>query len=148
MKNVRHSVFETNSSSSHSISISKSTELLGTLQINNDGECIIDCGEFGWECDTHSDSYTKAQYALTWARDHNRQQEENLAMLSKVIRNQTGAAKVVLELGEMDNRGYYSNGYIDHQSDGVCAEAFESEEKLRQFIFNKNSVLETGNDNG
>ena len=55
---IRRGVFETNSSSVHSISIIKD-DFKGSLP----KKFIIDCdGEFGWEVDTFDDSSSKAAY--------------------------------------------------------------------------------------
>lgn len=147
MKNIRHSVFETNSSSSHSISISKDNKdnLLDTLPVN-EGVCEIEVGEFGWGYDSYTDAASKASYALTHARDSHADSARKLEMLKKVIQEQTGAKTVSFNMGKID-RNYYIDGYIDNQSVDVCEEAFKSEKNLRNFIFNKRSTLIIDNDN-
>lgn len=146
---VRRGVFETNSSSTHSISIASGAETIDKLHVEEDGVCRIHSGEFGWEVETYSDAATKASYAMVWAKQYS--SEENLRLLKKVIQEHTGAKDVVFAdyVGEDQDlaTGDYDPGYIDHQSQDVAAEAFQSEEKLRAFIFNPRSTLHTDNDN-
>jgi len=139
---TRRSVFETNSSSTHSISIASGAETLDTLPMEN-GVVAIEGGEFGWEVNDYYDACSKASYCMTWAFQYGT--EEHREMLKRVIQQRTGADKVVLRQGD---DSYYPNGYIDHQSDDVCKEAFKSEKSLRDFIFDPRSWFHTCNDNG
>lgn len=150
MKSIRKSVFETNSSSTHSISIDATGVCEPNLSVEN-GICQIYGGEFGWEVEDYRDARTKASYCLTYImtiiRDEARRDCLGI-MLTKVVKEVTGARDVMFcECGKRhwDDKPNY--GYIDHQSDYVCAEAFESEEALKQFIFCPGSVLHTDNDN-
>lgn len=129
----RKSVFETNSSSTHSISISSSTDVFSSITPDENGNIVLTGGEFGWENESYNDPLTKANYC---ALDY-KNNKSKLGMLKKVILEHTGAKAVILNL----------DGYIDHQSAGTSEEAFESEEILKRFIFGKNSFLETSNDN-
>jgi hypothetical protein len=156
-KVTRHGVFETNSSSTHSIAIQGGKYVLDKLPVE-DGVCRVYPGEFGWEEEDYYDADTKASYCLTHAwsagdgRDGYKMSPEKAAsrldMLRDVIQKATGAEKV--EFAESGD-DFYKRGYIDHQSiegDGGAGEpAFASEESLRDFIFNPNSLLRTDNDN-
>lgn len=134
MKTIRPMVFETNSSSTHSISIcSKWDPKRCDKLLVEDGICTIFEGEFGWGVETFHDAASKASYLATSAHGD----EDRLEVLAEVIRKYTGASEVRFE-GE---------GYIDHQSIGVAYEAFESDDSIRDFIFNPKSVLRTDNDN-
>ena len=133
MKLIRHSVFETNSSSSHSISIDNQCETYSTITPDESGVIILGTGEYGWDFDTFCDAYSKADYCAL----DNLYNEYRLEMLSEVIREHTGAISVI----------FTDTGYIDHQNLGTTKDAFESKETLKNFIFNRTSVLETGNDN-
>jgi hypothetical protein len=134
-KLIRHGVYETNSSSSHSVSIGlqESKEfLLDTLYPDQDGIITIEGGEYGWEWFKHNDAATKASYAAQqFSHD-----DEKLQILKEVIMEQTGAEDVVFE--------DLKNGYIDHDSSGIID---SNKTILRDFIFNKNSWLFGGNDN-
>ena len=74
--------------------------------------------------------------------------EESLAMLRQVIQKGTGCREVEFVGGDGE---FHSWGYIDHQSieddGGPGKEAFASAEKLRDFIFAKQSFIRTDNDN-
>jgi len=143
-RKIRQGVFETNSSSTHSVSIADSSKdfLMDTsLLPDQNGIVELTGGEFGWDFSKYNDAETKANYMAIYSRDD----EEKRQMLIDVIKKQTGADVVVCKIGE---------SYIDHQSDAgengytrKAGKGFDSEETLRQFIFNKNSWLFTGNDN-
>ncbi len=167
---IREGVFETNSSSSHSISIDHSDFTLSKMPFkaipeNDEGIIEIYPGEFGWEVESYHDAPSKASYCLTFIKgmdkrdrkvygdekpwvetesDNNNQYLKHERMLKKAILEVTKAKDVSFVARE---DGYYPWGYIDHQSDSVAAEAFESEENLKAFIFNPKSILHTDNDN-
>lgn len=126
---IRSGVFETNSSSCHSVSIADETKefVLDTLYPNEEGVIILRGGEYGWEWFKHNDAETKANYAAQSLGPH--------SVLIDVIKEQTGAIEVII-----DTEG----GYIDHDSYGLIPTI---KEDLRSFIFNKNSWLFGGNDN-
>lgn len=150
---VRRGMFETNSSSTHSITI-EAGELNDTIGPQDDGKIHLGFGEFGWEEVDYWDAQTKAEYCHTWCWTSGGVPEGSdegecphpvqLAMLYKVIQEHTGC-EVVTEVDVDDEWNPY--GYIDHQSADVCIEAFESEENLKAFIFNSASLLHTDNDN-
>ncbi len=133
-KLIRNSVFETNSSSSHSVSVADDTKefVLDALYPDQDGIIEIEGGEFGWEWFKHNDAQTKASYiAQQFQYDENK-----LDTIREVIMEQTGAEDV--RFVGLDD------GYIDHDSVGILD---SDKETIRQFIFNKNSWLFGGNDN-
>lgn len=149
-KKIRNAVFETNSSSTHSISVSEvnSDELMdNTMAMDGEDNVVVESGEFGWEQEVYNDSVTKASYMLTYVKNYCGDREEEFeSMLRDVIKEQTGCNDVIFnDTGER----YYKWGYIDHQSssNNQYHFVFESKETLRQFIFNRESILETDNDN-
>lgn len=135
-KLIRKGVFECNSSSSHSISLAGSDKqfILDTIYPNQHGIIHVSGGEFGWEWEKYNDAKIKLSYAFQSGVDTD--------FLKKVVMDQTGATDVIF-----DERSK-NEGYVDHQSYGTGNEACETEESARNFIFNKNSWLFTGNDNG
>ena len=146
MKKVtRQSVFETNSSSTHSISIADAGDLTDTLAVDEKGTCVICGGTFGWEIEDYYDAASKASYAYVYARDHAPDRTQAIERLCRVVMARTGAKLV--QFGSRENDEDEDYGYIDHQSDYVCGEAFESDEKLAAFIFSPKSWLHTDNDN-
>jgi len=143
MRNIRKSVFETNSSSSHSIHIDNETALLDTsLLPNEDGSVVLTGKEFGWDWLRFNDAITKANYCAIPASGVSSEH------LKQAIIEQTGAKTVTYE-GKEDydvngDGSFYS--YIDHDSHGVASE-LNDVEKVKNFIFNPNCWLVTGNDN-
>lgn len=130
---IRKGVFETNSSSAHSVSIADDTKefVLDTLYPDQNGQILLTGGEFGWEWFKHNDALTKANYAAQSFEGNENHQE----MLIDIIKEMTGADEVIFDC---------ENGYIDHDSYGTAP---TNREELKSFIFNKNSWLFGGNDN-
>jgi hypothetical protein len=149
VKVVRNGVFETNSSSCHSLCISDQEAILDTLPVDNEGVVRIFTGEFGWGIDEYNDAAMKAAYCLTWIKTCN---DENDPKVSKYEASLKGVIEEVCKAKEVrfiqETDKYYPWGYIDHQSSDRCAEAFESLTSLKNFIFNPNSTLRISNDNG
>ena len=144
MENIRSNVFETNSSSTHSITISNSNNAsnstLATILPDENGTIYLTGGLFGWEYEKYNSALTKANYCAI-ACDHYDTKYPNKEMLIEVVKKQTGAKEVIFNI---DN-----NSYIDHQSieSGILEKVFKSKENLRNFIFNKRSWLIIDNDN-
>lgn len=138
---IRNGVFETNSSSCHSISIDKNKEFVFdfSLKPDEDGKVHLEMGEYGWEWFKDNDAYSKACYAATAFADN----KTNLNLLVSVIKEMTECEAVVIDDGGRDEYGF-SNAYIDHNSYGIIP---TDSKQLINFIFNKNSWLFGGNDN-
>lgn len=130
MKTIRSNVFETNSSSTHSLTLIEGPSW--STMIPNSGDKLIICGgEYGWGYEMLDDPYSKASYAY--------QDGVSKKLIKKVIKDYTGISKVKLK-GKKD-------GYVDHQSIGTVSKKIYSEEDLRIFIFNDSSYVTTDNDN-
>ena len=70
MKQIRRIVFETNSSSTHSVSISsKNSQYYNSAALNafieEDNKVHVRFGEFGWEIESYNWAYDKLQYLVT-----------------------------------------------------------------------------------
>ena len=128
---IRKGVFETNSSSMHSITLSDADGLMDKLPLDSDGITLsIDCEyDFQWGEETYTDPMAKIAYCVA--------DEVNPEMLEEALKIQTGA-KVIK---------YISEGSLDHQSTGTAQEQLETVEDIRIFIFNPNSKLVIDNDN-
>lgn len=177
-KLIRNKVFETNSSSCHSISIEKcESSLYDRLYPNEDGDIVLDGGEFGWGYDEYRDASTKANYIAVAIRllenaaeDFNTASEERKkvftyyslpgfadknyfaikSIFEKVIKNQTGCNNIIYNFStKYDYESDLNYAYIDHQSfeDGEDAEWMLNEEEVFNFIFSPNSQLVIDNDN-
>ena len=132
----RNNVFETNSSSTHSITVIDNSRIIendGTIRADDDGNVYIYLGQFGWEVESYDDNLTKARYALTdnyWSKD-------TLDLIIEAIKSVIDCKEVII-LDEED-------GYVDHQSAGTSE--FYSVDEYVNFIFNPNVILNTDNDN-
>lgn len=78
-RQIRKSVFETNSSSTHAICITKKKD---NYKIPK--HIDFEFGEFGWECDEYHDTRNKASYLITAIFSFNKSEvDENLVRLKK-----------------------------------------------------------------
>jgi hypothetical protein len=115
------------------------------MKVNIYGCVRIEPREFGWEQETYYEPEEKASYAMAFAAESSRS-GEFFGMLEEVIKEHTGCNTVIFDKEE-DGGKSPDFGYIDHQSQDVCAKAFESKEALKEFLFNPESYVETDNDN-
>lgn len=142
MQKIRHGVFETNSSSCHSISISNSGNY-DSISPDKDGVIHVYAGEFGWAQDTFSDPISKLSYLLIYIRDWVDSQEDKTEFMNKllqVVKDQTHCDRIEFPT---------DSGYIDHQS-VECNDLhymFEHAQTLKDFVFGRDSYIETDNDN-
>jgi hypothetical protein len=139
MNNIRSNVFETNSSSTHSISIDCSSpdEMLQTILPDENGIISLTGGQFGREWKRYNDCLTKANYS---AIDCLSNDPEKMQSFINIIKRHTGAKEVVLDIN-------LSVSYIDHGYLRVSKDVLYDENKLINFIFNPKSWLFLGNDN-
>lgn len=175
-KQTRVGIFETNSSSAHSISIGEvcAEDMMDKIIPDGEGIICLSGGDFGWGPEKYYDALTKAEYLAVWVRQYSGSKEKDRRMLDKVLKDQTGAKKI--EWGfttDWDSERLSNRAYIDHQSDDVAREFFRYEmkqdgcdpktlmpimektgitrvqaaERIRQFIFNRGSILKIDNDN-
>lgn len=162
---IRKNVFETNSSSCHSISISDSDTLNNIPTPDVNGNISIYPLNFGWERDIHDDFGSKASYVAIYCRNWSKGKEKEwFKILEDVIKEVTLCKEVVYEgnMMEFEMRSYehngetieykyfgYDKGSIDHQSveDRDLDFLFEDPKELKRFLFSNDSVLYTDNDN-
>ena len=171
---IRRGVFETNSSSVHSVSIVKDN-----FKCSLPKKFVINCdGEFGWEWDTYDDSASKAAYlyqAIKYYTEKNanaNDEKERLQdLMDKFIGNLESYGIEVectyrftkiasMEIGPNENY-YYAvfvdengneppvDGYLDHGSKTkeFVDYVLSSPENTVKFIFDNRCYIETGNDN-
>jgi hypothetical protein len=155
---TRSGVFETNSSSTHSICIdrkSKNGFMDTSLVPDENGVVHLQGGEFGWSYERFHDAQSKASYVAiyldVWVNDL-LQKEKMKNEFVELIKTQTGATEVSFDFSaDYDSESSLDKNwsYIDHQSveDRDLDYLWDDLEDLRQFIFNPNSVLITDNDN-
>ncbi len=165
---IRRNVFETNSSSMHSVTIAQGNRT-DSLPVE-DGKIVVTGNEFGWELETYNNAYIKLSYLITllfgniWDNSEEYKEKKDMIdeetghvnpdylsgdrrikfeKLKNVVKNITGCELIVKVSDD-----YYPFGYIDHQSWGVANDIIEDDEEvITNFIFNPKSVLITDNDN-
>lgn len=150
---IRKNVFETNSSSSHSLTLSKGDLVAEPFpaEVLRQGILHLCKSEYGWEWYRYYDAEEKARYLLTQIHyadipggnaeavtNELRAEMPEFDMLCRVIEEHTGVVVRVIP---------GSSGYVDHDSQGVGRELFNDEAQLKAFLFGSTSYIETGNDN-
>ena len=156
MLNKRTRIFETNSSSMHSIAVSSRDRGYDyDLPITDDGTLYVEFGEFGWGPDILQDSLEKLSYYITdqfggYNRHDDKSfedgvrdilEDQRMKDLIEILKAKVPGFKK-LELGPPSE---YSNGfgYVDHQSSGLT-----TGEDVEDLIFNNAKIIIIDNDNG
>lgn len=168
MIKIRNNVFETNSSSTHSVSIRGRDKELKfdkpTLSVNNENMVVSGFGEFGWEVESYIEQDTKLRYLLTMIMEFNKwdnpdfeiYQDEDFKKVEEVVKEYCNCDGIEIDseirLERYDGYCYWKfDGYIDHQSieDYRCLGNFLNDYGLtiKEFIFSPDVVLHTDNDN-
>jgi hypothetical protein len=153
---VRHQVFETNSSSSHSITVSGDEAADFGLGANvlRSGIIRVECyNDFGWTWEERASTTDKIAYMLMQCDPNGFsdgvdvgddiiptlvERNENARWLVDLIERTTGC-QVEFVVGDWVG--------IDHQSHGEGRELFSDEDQMRRFLFSGSSYIRTGNDN-
>lgn len=147
---VRRGTFETNSSSTHAICITKSE-----YRHNSFSHIDFEIGEFGWENDEYDSLYNKASYLITAILSFDKDEaDENLQKLKDILdSNNIEYTFPELKVDSWEHEGkkryYYDiNGYIDHSGETKeFVEAVLSDsDRLFRFLFGDSFII-TGNDN-
>lgn len=134
MKQIRRGVFETNSSSTHSICISKD-------EVNNlPSHISFTLGEYGWENDTVYDTAEYLYTALYYLYE-NEELDSRLKQIEYILNKHN----VECTFKNPKDNSYY---YIDHAGKltNLINDLLNDEDKLLRYLFGA-SVIYTGNDN-
>ncbi len=154
-RQIRQGVFETNSSSTHSICIATETEYDIPKRVE------FGFGEFGWAIDKLSDRKERADYLYTcisYVNDIN-QIQEYLDFIYKTLRKH-GVDEIYFDSFALNVYAGWSEDvelaisspnytYVDHGGyalefvDAVCT----NEKLLLDYLFSDKSFILTGNDN-
>jgi hypothetical protein len=151
MKKIRRSVFETNSSSTHSICVAETDEYQIPKSIH------FDFGEFGWEFDVLRSVGEKADYLYT-GLIHNKRPKDAKSII-KFLRLK--GIDVTFEPPKYVKKSYVHEGktheYVSCENDGWVDHGTELNEFLDTMVKNKKALLAylfsdlsyvlTGNDN-
>lgn len=136
---IRKGTFETNSSSTHSIAISKNKVNIPVGRSIN-----FDIGEYGWEEDEYS--FPDYMYTSLLYNDD----EEGLQKLKSILDKWNVKYNFEEPKWEYyDGNRYLQNGYIDHSGEtfSIMREILNDEDLLARALFGDSTVY-TGNDNG
>ena len=131
MKTTRVGIFETNSSSSHSLSLGK-FDYSTKLDETNEETIVLGCGAYGWGYGELTTWMERADYLGVEAYDNEDKKERLINAIHKVYPN------VTIE--------FSGDGYIDHQSSGEVWDECSDEYKLLSCIFG-NTEITIDNDN-
>lgn len=156
MKQIRRNLFETNSSSTHAITIANNTD--DDFKNNLPKVLELELGEFGWEYDRHQTISERASYLFT-AIVYNGWVEEYMPKLVDTLKK-WGVEVRYPELKKIESeyrpgdfyfepvegRGYF---YIDHgfELKDFVEKLFSDETLLMNYLFSPESFVSTGNDN-
>jgi hypothetical protein len=144
-RQIRSSVFETNSSSTHSIAVPRDCK-----EVNN---VIFSIGDFGWgweEADAADYLYTAIYHNAETESEAKEKIEKIKSVLEKRgITYHFGRVVSHVWHDEYDNIDYFclDNGYIDHgyELKDFVDELLNDEDKLIRFL--SGGLVFTGNDN-
>lgn len=174
MKAIRSNVFETNSSSTHSVSVSSKNssydnhDCLDAFK-DYDNKVHVEFGEFGWEICNYDTPYEKLQCLVTMLVET---EGDNITCVDALY--ETDGFKLIndavadycdcdgiwidedikFDSYNWDGKVHYyisHNGYIDHQSyeDYSSVQDFLDDYSvgITQFLFDSGVVVHTDNDN-
>ena len=138
MKQIRKNVFETNSSSTHSICISKAPVTIGKY-------IHFGIGEFGWE----NDCADTADYLYTAILEQDNRDEllEKLKVILDDYHIEYEFEEPKYWIGDSGEK-YLDEGYIDHSSETIdfVDAVLSDNDMLMRYLFGESHVY-TGNDN-
>ena len=149
---VRRGIFETNSSSTHVISISKDNDEFKEKLPNR---VHFGHGDFGWEWEVYNTLQDKANYLFTAIVDNGKSRKYKPLITAILAKHGIEAEFEETVENQYDNGETYEEfkedkyAYVDH---AYCAKDFieevcENEELLMAYLFSDTSFVETGNDN-
>jgi hypothetical protein len=128
---IRKSIFETNSSSMHSLSIGKEPKDLTPNEEYSD-VITLGVGEYGWGYEVITTWLEKADYLAVNIDP----ESDRYSMLTEAIHKQYPNLIVKLSI----------HGYIDHQSYGVIWENLNSTQEVYNMLFGRSTII-IDNDN-
>ena len=147
-RQIRRGCFETNSSSTHAICITKDGyEKADYIEFH--------IGEFGWEFDTYSDLHSRASYLITAIFNSNKEYaDEKLQQLKNILDDNNIKYDIPtpkVDSWEYDGKTIYFydiDGYIDHvgETKTFIEAVLSDSDRLMRYLFGDSMII-TGNDN-
>jgi hypothetical protein len=165
MKQIRLNVFETNSSSSHSLVFGGVSDYLRWLKTVGDTKFdekidIDSSMGFGWEIESYTSSNNLASYLWIWLVGYrlNFSYVESLHEEPLVISFFNGINRRTIHPISFDDvvdtyrKNYEIDGYIDHQSNDLIDKELELwqssfDDFVEYFVWSGEVILRTDNDN-
>lgn len=136
---IRHNIFETNSSSTHSFVLYNAKTDYIIPEITED-IVVIQCDSYGWGYDELKSWRSRAEYMATYAALYGGPET-----IKKFENELSDYLKVPVKIAMPKKNKYdYYDECIDHQSIDKATEMFEN---LKQTIFAKNGIIIISNDN-
>ena len=166
MKVIRNSVWETNSSSMHTVSIKGKKDITKYAFVGDSKSLAVHLDEYGWNGPDCDDFMSKLEYAMcmvlmTEYPDFNYWDEHGFTVNQTVLESLDGYQLLLNavrtqfpeceEIVIKKNDGYYPYGYIDHQS----CESYHSlkdfledwDLDVERYLFDYSVVVHIDNDN-
>ena len=153
MIKIRENVFETNSSSTHSVAVSsKDRGYSHEMPVDENGTLYIQLGEYNWGPDILYTPYDKLCYVMSYLSQNYSSVEEfandvDTGAINPIVeeidcylKGNCGVSNVVIK--KVDSSWGDGLGYIDHQSVGSLYD-----ENLIDLIFNNSKIILIDNDN-
>lgn len=149
MYKIRKNVFETNSSSTHSLVLSKKDRGWNfDLPVDEDGVLTVKFGEFGWGPQVLSTPMEKLSYLITDRGptyedgyfEELIEESDELQKIVNIIKEQCPYVKEVWF--EPNDDDYYRFGYVDHESDGTSYGM-----SIKELVFSNDVIILIDNDN-
>lgn len=156
MIKIRKNVFETNSSSTHSVAMSsKDRGYSHEMPVDEDGALYIQLGEYNWGPDILYTPYDKLCYVMSYlsqsyssyssvekfAEDvETGDISHTVGEIGYYLKKDCGVSNIVIK--KVDNDWSDGLGYIDHQSVGSLYG-----EDMIDLIFNNSKIILIDNDN-
>lgn len=145
-KQIRCNIFETNSSSVHSICIAKKNITKDDLPEH----LTFSHGEFGWENKKYTDVKNKASYLYEAINAYYDKDKKRIECWKNQVYKILGRYGIVCDF-EQDKKNEWglSYGYIDHPEgiEEFVKRVTSSEKRLLRYLFSDDSFIITGNDN-
>jgi len=156
MKQIRRNLFETNSSSTHAITIANNSD--DDFKNNLPKVLELELGEFGWEFDRYQTTFERASYLFTaivyngWVEEYMPKLVDTLKKWGVEVRYpelkkiESGYRPGDFYFEPVEGRGYF---YIDHgfELKDFVEKLFSDETLLMNYLFSPESFVSTGNDN-
>ena len=127
---TRYGIYETNSSSMHSLSFDNSA--VATEVDNETKRIVLGTGEYGWGYEELTEPLEKMDYLAIETEHSETKKQMLLDAITKVY--------------PYANIDFYYSGYIDHQSSGEIWSELATVDDVYKCIFG-NSTIEIDNDN-